>query len=258
MLPDRDFFNLLAEAAKAETLPRFRSGVSVVNKLASGFDPVTEGDRAAETAIRALIEQHFPDHGILGEEHGTFGLDREHVWVLDPIDGTRAFISGLPVWGTLIGLYSGGRAVMGLVDQPFTGERYFADGSASWYEGPDGARRISTRDCGTLDEAILFTTAPEIFVGEEVEKFANVSKKARLTRYGVDCYAYALLAAGHVDLVVESSLKPYDVGALIPLIEQAGGVITTWDGGRPENGGRIVAAGSKAVHAQALELLASG
>lgn len=255
MLPDRNFFDTLADAAKAETLPRFRTGLSVVNKLESGFDPVTEGDRAAETAIRLLIEEKFPDHGILGEEHENIGLDREHIWVIDPIDGTRAFISGLPVWGTLIGFRSNGRATMGLMDQPFTGERYFADGIHSWYRGPDGERQIATRDCGELKNAILFTTSPHIFTGADLSLYRAVEEKVRLFRYGCDCYAYALLASGHVDLVVENSLQPYDVGALIPLIEQAGGIITTWDGGRPENGGNIVAAGSRAVHRQALELL---
>ncbi len=256
VVPDRDFFYTLADAARQETLPRFRTGASVVNKLAGGFDPVTEGDRAAETAIRALIEARFPDHGILGEEHGNIGLDRQHVWVIDPIDGTRAFISGLPVWGTLIGLRTDGRATMGLVDQPFTGERYFADGMRSWYRGPEGERQLAVRDCGSLSDAILFTTSPHLFKADELTRYQAVEEKVRLFRYGCDCYAYALLAAGHVDLVVESGLQPYDVGALIPLIEQAGGIITTWDGGRPEGGGSIVAAGSKAVHAEVLALLA--
>ncbi len=257
MLPDRNFFYRLADAAKAETLPRFRTGVSVVNKMAGGFDPVTEGDQAAETAIRSLIVEQFPDHGILGEEHENIGLDREHVWVIDPIDGTRAFISGLPVWGTLIGFQSSGRASMGLMDQPFIGERYFADGKQSWYLGPDGERQISVRDCGELANATLFTTSPHIFTGRDLDRYRSVEERVRLFRYGCDCYAYVLLASGHVDLVVENNLKPYDVGALIPIIEQAGGVITTWDGGRPENGGSIVAAGSRAVHEQALALLSS-
>jgi histidinol phosphatase-like enzyme (inositol monophosphatase family) len=256
MLPDRAFFDLLAEAAAEETLPRFRTGLSVVNKQQGGFDPVTEGDRAAETAIRSLIGERFPEHGILGEEHENVGLDREHIWVIDPIDGTRAFISGLPVWGTLIGFQSNGRATMGLMDQPFTGERYFADGQKSWYRGRDGERQISTRDCGKLSDAILFTTSPHIFGGEDLVRYRAVEEKVRLFRYGCDCYAYVLLASGHIDLVVENNLKPYDVGALIPIIEQAGGIITTWDGGRPEAGGNIIAAGSKAVHAEAMALLA--
>lgn len=255
MLPDRDFFFRLADAAKAETLPRFRTGIAVDNKQAGGYDPVTEGDQAAEAAIRALITERFPDHGILGEEHGSIGLDREHVWVIDPIDGTRAFISGVPVWGTLIGFQSGGRARMGLMDQPFTGERYYADGEKAWYTGPEGEKEIRTRACRSLSDAILFTTSPHIFTAPEAERYGKVQDKVRLFRYGVDCYAYALLAAGHVDLVIESGLKPYDVGALIPIIEQAGGIITTWDGVRPEEAGRIIAAGSKAVHEEALALL---
>jgi fructose-1,6-bisphosphatase/inositol monophosphatase family enzyme len=144
---------------------------------------------------------------------------------------------------------------MGVMDQPFTGERYFADGAKAWYSGPDGERQIRSRDCASLSDAILFTTSPHIFEGEEATRYGEVQEKVRLFRYGVDCYAYTLLAAGHIDLVIESSLKPYDVGALIPIIEQAGGIITTWDGGRPEGGGRILAAGSQAVHAQALEIL---
>lgn len=255
MLPDRAFFDRLADAASAETLPRFRAGIDVVNKQAGGFDPVTEGDRAAETAIRALIEEHFPDHGILGEEHESIGLDRDNVWVIDPIDGTRAFISGLPTWGTLIGLYEKGRAKMGLIEQPFTGERYFADGTRTIYRGPDGERAVRVRDCGTLSNATLFTTSPHIFQGREADLYRAVEEKTRLFRYGVDCYAYALLAGGHIDLVIESGLKPYDVGGVIPVVEQAGGIMTSWDGGRPEMGGTVIAAGSRAVHEEALKLL---
>ena len=255
MLPDRAFFDRLADAAKAETLPRFRMGILVTNKLDGGFDPVTEGDRGAETAIRALIETTFPDHGILGEEHGDMGLDRDYVWVIDPIDGTRAFISGVPVWGTLIGLYHKGRAIMSMIDQPFTGERYFADASGSYYRGPDGEKKNQTRDCGSLANAILFSTSPHIFKSHDKPLYEAVERKVRLFRYGCDCYAYALLASGNIDLVVETELKPYDVGGLIAVIEQAGGIITTWDGGRPEQGGRILAAGSRAVHEEAMAVL---
>jgi histidinol phosphatase-like enzyme (inositol monophosphatase family) len=233
-------------------MPHFRASGQVDNKAMSGFDPVTAGDRAAELALRRLINATYPAHGIMGEEYGDENLDAEHVWVLDPIDGTRAFISGLPVWGTLIGFQSSGRATMGVMDQPFTGERYFADGQASWYFGPGGDRQIKTRACETLADAILFTTSPHIFTPQEAARYSRVEEQVRLFRYGVDCYAYALLAAGHVDLVIESGLKPYDVGALIPIIEQAGGIITNWDGGRPEAAGRIIAAGSKALHEQAL------
>ncbi len=255
MLPDRKFFETLAAAAAAETLPRFRSGLDVDNKLAGGFDPVTEGDRAAERAIRALIGEHYPDHGILGEEHGAEGLEREHVWVIDPIDGTRAFISGVPVWGTLIGFYRNGRAVMGLMDQPFTGERYFADGGQSHYAGPGGPRVLKTRRCEALEDAVMFTTSPRIIAGHLQQGYDRLEARVRLARYGTDCYAYCLLAAGFVDLVVETGLKPYDIGALIPIIEQAGGVVTTANGGRAEDGGDIVAAATPALHAAALAVL---
>ncbi|MEK1933920.1 MAG: histidinol-phosphatase [Pararhizobium sp.] len=255
MLPDREFFDRLADAAKAETLPRFRTGTSVANKEATGFDPVTEGDRAAEAAIRSLIETHFPDHGILGEEFGNVGLDRDYVWVIDPIDGTRAFISGLPVWGTLIGLYHKGEAVMGLMDQPFTEERYFADGKDAFYRGRDGNRKIATRPCTDLSQAILFTTSPHLYTGDIKSRFEAVQSRVQLARYGCDCYAFALLASGHIDLVIECGLKPYDVGGLIPLIEQAGGIVTDWNGGPAEMGGEIIAAGSAEIHAQALAIL---
>lgn len=257
MLPDRAFFDRLADAAKAETLPRFRSPLAVTDKGGAHYDPVTEGDQLAESAIVALIEETFPDHGILGEEHGSKGLDREFVWVVDPIDGTRAFISGVPVWGTLIGLYQNGRARMGIIDQPFTGERWFADGARSHYSGPGGDRVLKTSACESIANAILFTTSPHLFQNEDDRRYREVERRARLFRYGVDCYAYALLASGHVDLVVENSLKPYDVGGIIPVVEQAGGIMTTWDGGRPEMGGYIIAAANAKLHAEALEVLNS-
>ncbi|WP_075291268.1 histidinol-phosphatase [Pararhizobium arenae] len=257
MLPDREFFDRLADAARAETLPRFRTGISVANKEAASFDPVTEGDQAAETAIRALIEREFPGHGILGEEHGSVGLDREFVWVIDPIDGTRAFISGLPVWGTLVGLYRNGEAIMGLMDQPFTGERYFADGARTMYRGPEGEKTLATRTCADISDAIMFTTSPHLYPGDLKRRFETVESKVRLSRYGCDCYAFALLAGGHVDLVIEAGLKPYDVAGLIPLIEQAGGVITNWDGGPAEMGGEILAAGDPTLHEKTLAFLNS-
>ena len=255
MLPDRAFFDRLAIAAAEQTLPRFRTGISVANKEAAGFDPVTEGDQAAETAIRVLIEEHFPDHGILGEEHGSVGLDRDYVWVIDPIDGTRAFISGLPVWGTLIGLYHKGEAVMGLMDQPFTQERYFAAGGQTVYSDRHGEQVLKARTGVTLEDAILFTTSPHLYAGGIKDRFEELQSRVRLARYGCDCYAFALLAGGHVDLVIECGLKPYDVGGLIPLIEQAGGVITDWNGGPAEMGGEVIAAGSPELHAEALAIL---
>ncbi|MBW8639163.1 histidinol-phosphatase [Hoeflea sp. WL0058] len=256
MKPDLEFLHRLADVAARETLPRFRATSDVINKETAGFDPVTEADRAAEAAIRALIAEGFPDHGILGEEHGAEGLDREYVWVIDPIDGTRAYISGVPLWGTLIGLYHNGRAVMGLMDQPFTRERYVSDGARCLYRGPEGERQLSARKGLTLAEATLFTTSPFLFSNTHIDRFRAVENKVNLSRYGCDCYAYALVAAGHADIVVESGLKPYDIAGLIPVLEGAGAIVTDWNGARPEQGGDIVAAGCERLHAEALELLA--
>jgi histidinol phosphatase-like enzyme (inositol monophosphatase family) len=255
MQPDLDFMHLLADAAAVETLPRFRSGTAITNKLQSGFDPVTEADRAAEAAIRQCIKAHFPDHGIMGEEYGNEGLDREYVWVIDPIDGTRAFISGLPVWGTLIGLYKNGRACLGLMDQPFSGERYVADAKGAHYSGPGKQGRIAARACESLSEATLFTTSPHLFSGDQARAYRSVEEKVNLFRYGCDCYAYTLVASGNADLVVENGLNPYDIGGLITILESAGAIVTNWQGDRPEQGGDIVAAGSQAVHEEALALL---
>ena len=255
MPADFDFLSELADAAGRETLPRFRRGLDVANKQAGGFDPVTEADRAAELAIRRLIESRFPDHGILGEEHGTVNAGARHLWVIDPIDGTRAFISGVPVWGTLVGLYEDGRALLGMMDQPFTGERFLGGPEGAVYRGPGGPRTLGTRDCGDLASAILFTTSPKLYDGPRRERFEALEQSVRLARYGCDCYAFAMLAAGHVDVVVEADLKPYDIAALIPIVEAAGGVVTTWTGGRPEDGGDILACGSAAIHRAALALL---
>lgn len=255
MLPDITFLDAIAEAAAAETLPRFRMPVAVDNKQASGFDPVTEADRAAEKAIRELISKHYPEHGILGEEHGDVGLDRDYVWVIDPIDGTRAFISGLPVWGTLVGLYHKGKAVMGMMDQPFTGERFIAKPGEAMVTRHGFKSRISTRKGVSLNQAIMMTTSPKIFSDTLAPVYQRVEDQVQLARYGCDCYAYAMVACGHIDLVVEADLKPYDVGGLIPLVEQAGGVMTTWTGDSAEMGGTIVASGSAALHEEVLELL---
>jgi myo-inositol-1(or 4)-monophosphatase len=219
------------------------------------FDPVTAADQAAETAMRALIHRTFPDHGIIGEEFGEENPDAEYVWVLDPIDGTKSFISGMPAWGTLIALTRFGEPVFGLMNQPFTGERFSGDGGAAHYRGPAGERDLRVRPCPQLSDAVLFTTSPRLMNGADRETFNKVEEAVRLSRYGGDCYAYCMLAAGHVDLVIETELKPHDVLPLVPIIAGAGGVITTWENGAPHAGGRIVAAGDKRVHAAALEML---
>jgi myo-inositol-1(or 4)-monophosphatase len=244
-------------AVSGETIrPFFRSALGVENKSRSGgFDPVTAADRAAESAMRALIKRTFPEHGIVGEELGADRPDAEYVWVLDPIDGTKSFICGLPAWGTLIALTRNGVPIYGMMHQPFTREHFSGDGRGARYRGPAGDRALRVRPCASLGDAIMLTTSPLLMNEADRQAFRRVEKEVRLSRYGGDCYAYCVLAAGHVDLLIETELKPHDVLALIPIIEGAGGIMTTWDNGRPHNGGRIIAAGDKRVHEQAMALL---
>ncbi len=250
------FVNELATRSGQAILPFFRSSISADDKSRGGaFDPVTEADRAGEVAMRQLIRRTFPTHGIIGEEFGAEAEDAEYVWVLDPIDGTRAFIAGLPTWGTLIGLNRHGTPAFGMMHQPFTGERYFGDGAGATYRGPGGERRLRVRPCASLKDVVMATTSPRLFTGETLRAYDRVESVARLARYGTDCYAYCMLAAGQIDLVIEAGLKPYDIVALIPIIEGAGGIVTAWDGGSAANGGSIIAAGDRRIHAAAVELL---
>ncbi len=250
------FVDELATLSGAAILPFFRSSLAAIDKSNGGvFDPVTEADRASEAVMRKRIRDVFPDHGIVGEEFGSDKEDAEFVWVLDPIDGTKAFISGLPLWGTLIGLKRHGAAAFGMMNQPYTKERFFGDGGKAVLRTPQGDRTLKTRACATLAEATLSCTSATMFNADELAAFQRVEKAARLTRFGYDCYAYCMVASGFIDVVIESNLKPYDVVALIPIIEGAGGVITTWDGGPATEGGQIIAAGDRRVHAEALKLL---
>ena len=263
------FVDRLAQLSGEVILPFFRTLIGAEDKSRGGvFDPVTEADRGAESAMRRVINQTFPAHGIVGEEYGADRPDAEYVWVLDPIDGTKGFISGLPTWGTLIGLMHNGRPVYGMMSQPFTRERYFGDGKRARVRAPAlprgetpavdwATRNLRVRSCAGLGDATLMTTSPQMFAeGEERDAYGRVEREARLTRYGGDCYAYCMLASGFVDLVVEANLKPYDIVALIPIIEGAGGIVTSWDGGDAAKGGRIVAAGDRRVHEAAMERLA--
>jgi histidinol phosphatase-like enzyme (inositol monophosphatase family) len=254
-----EFFQRIAEVAGRETLPRFRRFGDILNKLEGGFDPVTEADREAEQAIRALIRAEHPGHGLLGEEFGSERATSDHIWVIDPIDGTRSFISGIPLWGTLVGLTYKGDAVAGMMAQPFIGELFYATGGEAWYEGPHGERqRLSTRKTASLAQATLCTTTPALFQGDRREAYDRLEKAVRLARYGTDCYAYVMLAAGNVDLVVEVGLQPYDIVALIPIIEAAGGMVTEWNGGPAEEGGGIIAAATPELHAAAMDALKAG
>ena len=250
------FVERLAEVSGETILPFFRTSLGVENKDPAGrFDPVTAADRAAEQAMRVLIRQSFPEHGIIGEEFGNEGVDAEYVWVLDPIDGTKSFISGMPAWGTLIGLTRLGEPVFGMMHQPFTREMFSGDGGGARYLGPAGARELHVRRCEALSEAILFTTSPLLMNTADRADFQRVESKVRLSRYGGDCYAYCMLAAGHVDLVIETELKAHDIIPLIPVITGAGGIVTSWEGGPAGNGGRIVASGDPRLHEAALEAL---
>ncbi|MFN4100147.1 MAG: inositol monophosphatase family protein [Pararhodobacter sp.] len=246
----------VADAARPATLAHFRTeGLAADNKAASGFDPVTAADRASESAMRAVLARLRPDDAILGEEEaatpGTSGL----TWVLDPIDGTRSYLSGTPTWGVLIGLADEHGPLLGIIDQPYIGERFCGGLGVAQMDGPQGQRPLAARPARPLSQSILFTTFPEVGTEAEGTAFRRVSAQARLTRYGTDCYAYALIAAGQIDLVIEAGLHIYDVMAPIAVIEAAGGLVTDWQGRPAHNGGQILAAANPAVHAEALALL---
>jgi histidinol phosphatase-like enzyme (inositol monophosphatase family) len=254
----RAFAERLADAAREAILPHFRGSVEPFDKgsigAAPAFDPVTEADRGAERVMRALIEETYPDHGILGEEYGEKpgGPFR---WTLDPVDGTRAFIAGVPVWGTLIALTEEGSPRIGVIDQAYLDERYVGTPSGSYARMRGVARKLEVRRRDALKGAIVATTDPFLFNGAEAGAYEMVRRTARLARYGLDCYAYAQVAAGHVDLVVESGLKPWDYLALIPVIEGAGGLVTNWRGEGDFSAGQIAAAGDRRVLDDALVAL---
>ncbi|WP_316228538.1 histidinol-phosphatase [Bradyrhizobium sp. SZCCHNR2023] len=251
------FIGRLATASGETILPFFRTSLSIDNKsIRQDFDPVTEADRAAEAVMRRLIKANFPQHGIVGEEFGNEREDADYVWVLDPIDGTKSFIAGFPIWGTLIALLHKGTPVFGMMHQPFISERFSGDNGSATYRNSVGERRLSVRRCGSLKEAVCYTTSPLLMNKADRATYERVEAEVRLSRYGGDCYSYCMLAAGHLDLVIETELKPYDIAALIPIINGAGGIVTNWDGGPAQTGGRIIAAGDKRVHEAALKMLA--
>ncbi|MFS4438553.1 histidinol-phosphatase [Paracoccaceae bacterium GXU_MW_L88] len=246
----------LADAAGRAILPFFRADFSVENKEKGGFDPVTEADRAAETAMRDVLAELRPDDGILGEEFGTSAGSSGWQWVLDPIDGTRAFLCGAPSWGVLIGAGQGDAPEIGIVDQPFTGERWSGGPEGALFHHREATRAISVRKGRGLREAVVLTTFPEVGSDAEGAAFRRVAERAQLTRYGLDCYAYMLLAMGQVDLVIEAGLKPYDIQGPMAVVAAAGGIVTNWQGGPAHQGGQVIAAGDPDLHAAALDLLA--
>ena len=252
----RHFLLELGTIAGGIILPYFRQTLIVDDKGGRGFDPVTAADRGAEDALRKAILARYPDHGVLGEEFGDTPGTSEFRWVIDPIDGTRAFVCGVPTWGTLIALCEHERPVLGLMSQPFVGESFLGGGAASWHVRAGTRTRLRTRGARDLATSYLFATAPEMFAAEgEWPAFQRLARAVRLARFGIDCYAYCLLAAGHIDLVVEAGLGFYDIAPLIPIIEAAGGIVTDWEGAAVRGGGRVIAAANASLHAQALALL---
>ncbi|GAA4223110.1 histidinol phosphatase-like enzyme (inositol monophosphatase family) [Sagittula marina] len=247
----------LADAARDVILPYFRQsgGLEVQNKLSTGFDPVTAADKAAEQAMRAVLATRRPDDAILGEEFGHKSGSTGMTWVLDPIDGTRAFMSGTATWGVLIAVSDETGPRFGMIDQPYTGERFRGGlGMANW-QSPRGGGALCTRTTGALGDAILFTTFPEVGTLAERAGFEAVRDEVQLVRYGMDCYAYALLAMGQIDLVIEAGLQAYDIQGPLAVIQGAGGIVTNWQGGPAHDGGRVLAAANPSIHAQALEIL---
>lgn len=253
------FAEELADLSGKTILPHFREQIAIVNKLdAGGFDPVTAADREAEDEIRKRIKLRYPAHGIMGEEHGFERGAGPLTWVIDPIDGTRAFMCGMAQWGTLIALNDGTRPIIGVLDQPYMRERWVAsNGSTRFHRARGDTVHLKTRACRSLADAILSTTSPVgYFTDEEQDAFWALSARTKLTRFGGDCYAYGLLAMGFIDVIVESALKPWDIQALIPIVENAGGVVTSWEGGSAVDGGRVIACGDPKLHAAVMETLA--
>jgi myo-inositol-1(or 4)-monophosphatase len=243
----------VAEQAGAATLPFFRADVAIDNKRDDGhFDPVTEADRAAEQVFRETLRARYPTHGIFGEEFG-FEAGNGLTWVIDPIDGTRAYMSGMLHWGLLLALFDGQMPVLGVMHQPFTGEFFSGDNRAAWYRRGSVEQPLRSRQGVSLRDAVLATTSPRLFRAPgERSAFERVEREVKLSRYGGDCYIYAMVAMGYVDIATDAGLQPYDIQALVPIIRGAGGVVTTLDGGDPSMGGFIVAAGSRELHRSVL------
>jgi myo-inositol-1(or 4)-monophosphatase len=250
-----DFALELAHTAGGIAHAHFRRPVTVENKSATAFDPVTNADRAIERVLRTAIDERYPDHGIVAEEEGERSGAGEYTWYIDPIDGTRSFMTGSPLWGTLIGLTRREEPLFGLLVQPVLEEVFLGGPSGSWLIKPERRDRLKSRACKSLDKALLGCTHPDMFAGDRATAFRALAAKCLLTRFGGDCYNYAMVAAGYLDLVVESQLKPYDIVPLIPILVGAGCIVTDWQGKPPLRGGDVVVAGSRELHKAALAAL---
>lgn len=250
------FAEELADAARAEALRWSEADWAVADKGGAGvFDPVTNADRAVERVVRGLIEERWPDHGIEGEEFGVKETPSRYRWSLDPIDGTRSFICGLPTWTVLIALLDEGRPVVGVIDAPCLGERFVGYGAVAALVAASGRFRLRTSECRSLGDARLSTTDPYLFPTGDRDGFERIRERARLTRYGLDGYAYARLAAGDLDLIIESGLAPHDINALVPVVTAAGGAVGNWSGGQDLSDGKVIASATKQLLDEAVALL---
>src|SRR5690606_18559000 len=253
-----DFALELATTAGAIARAHFRKPLKIDNKQATGFDPVTTADRAIERVLRDAIVARYPDHGIVAEEEGARAASSPYTWYIDPTDGTRAFMMGSPLWGTLVGVARDGEPLFGLLCQPVLEEIFFGGPGGSWLIKPDRRERLAARNCRSLRAAALAATHPDMFAGSAAAAFRALAERCLLHRFGGDCYNYAMLAAGFVDLVVESGLKPFDIVPLVPVLRSAGCVVTDWEGRTPLEGGSVVAAATAELHAEALDVLRRG
>ncbi len=248
------FAEHLADTARGIIVPYFRNELAVEDKPSSAptGQPVTQADKQSEKAIRDLITSRYPDHGIVGEEYEDYNPNAEFCWVLDPIDGTRAFIAGLPMFGTLIGLGFQGQPLLGVLDQPIVGDRFIGTKEGSFLNG----KPIQTRACKRLDQAVFAITDPRMMATPAQEVvFQRLMRETHLTQFGGNCYSYAMLASGCIDLITESDLKPWDIYALIPIIEGAGGIVTDWIGGPAEKNVSVIACGDPRLHKDVLPML---
>lgn len=249
--PEVDFARDVVVESGAIALQYFRTPMDVQNKIQGYYDPVTEADKNVEHLIRRRIGERYPDHKIVGEEHGTSGAG-DTWWIIDPIDGTRAFITGATNWGILLGQVHGDRPHVGAMHQPFTGETWLGGPGGAWFEHRGERRSIRVNPAATLSDATLYSTHPRIFTTPQLERFHKLTARLRLQRWGGDCYSFCLLAMGCIDLVIDGMLMPYDIVPLIPIIEGAGGVVTDSHGNPPLKGGLVIAASSRELHELAL------
>jgi histidinol phosphatase-like enzyme (inositol monophosphatase family) len=250
-----DFACHLAHAAGEAILPHFRKNAPIDVKQHASWDPVTEGDRAGERAMRALIETHYPSHGIIGEEYGEKSSDNEFTWILDPVDGTRAFVIGLPTWTTLIGLYQNGVPKLGVMCQPFIGDMFYGTPEGAWLNHRGNIEKLHVRPAVPLSNAAVGTTTPHLYKDADHDGFERLRRAAKVTRYGGDAYFFSLLAAGHLDIAMDAGLQVYDIAALIPIINGAGGVVGSWSTNDVTQGGHVLAASSQALLEEAQAIM---